>query len=54
MEIYEKRGIWYVTNPPHPLKKFDSEEDAIKYTKGHAVEEPDEDDWDDDWDDDDE
>ena len=48
MEIYEKRGVWYVTNPPNPVKKFDSEEDAIAYVGGHAVEEPDDDEWDDD------
>jgi len=53
MEIHSKRGVWYVTEPGHPVKRFDSEEKAIAYVGGHAVEEPDHDD-EDDWDDDEE
>ncbi len=47
-KIHSKRGIWYVTQPGHPVKTFDSEEKAIAYVGGHAVEEPDEDEWEDD------
>ena len=50
-KIHSKRGVWYVTHPPHPVKAFDSEEAAIAYVQGHALVEPDDDD---DWDDDEE
>ena len=42
MEIHEKRGMWIVTVGPEK-RVFDNEADAIKYAKGHHVEEPDED-----------
>jgi hypothetical protein len=52
MEIYEKRGVWYVADPPNDVQKFDSEAAAIAYV---ACTEPDdmdsildEDYWDDD------
>jgi|TARA_B110000263_G_C15147884_1_gene436425 hypothetical protein len=34
MEIHSKRGVWYVTEPDHPIKRFDSEEAALAYVKG--------------------
>ena len=34
MEIKEKRGVWYVINPPEPKKAFKSEKDAKAYVKG--------------------
>jgi len=48
MKIHSKRGIWYVTSPPDPVKRFDSEEAALAYIKGEDPVEPDEDD-DDEW-----
>jgi hypothetical protein len=51
MEIYEKRGVWYVADPPNDVQKFDSEAAALAYVKGYAIEEPDDDDY---WDDDEE
>ena len=47
MEIHEKRGMWIVTGGPEK-RVFDNEADAIKYAKGHHVEEPDEDEWEED------
>ena len=47
-KIHEKRGIWYVTQPGHTVRQFESEAAAIAYVGGHAVEEPDEDEWEDD------
>ena len=48
MEIKEKRGLWFVLNPPQPKKEFDSEEAAIAYVRGQQFIEPDNDNWDDD------
>ena len=48
MKIHSKRGVWYVTEPDHPVKQFDSEEAALAYIKGEDPVEPDEDD-DDEW-----
>lgn len=46
MYIKEKRGIWYVIDPPDPKKTFDSEEEALAYVKGEDPVEPDDDiDW---------
>ena len=52
MEISSKRGIWYVTQPDMPVKRFDSEAKALAYING----EPDLNDIDDEdyWDDDEE
>ena len=44
MEIKSKRGVWYVTNPPDPVRRFDSEEAAVAYVKGEDPVEPDDDD----------
>tara|TARA_B100001245_G_scaffold24925_1_gene16280 strand:+ start:102 stop:263 length:162 start_codon:yes stop_codon:yes gene_type:complete len=44
MKIHSKRGIWYVTAPPDPVKRFDSEEAAIAYVRGQQFVEPDDDD----------
>lgn len=44
MEIHKKRDIWYVTEPNHPVKRFDSEEAAIAYVRGEQFVEPDDDD----------
>ena len=44
MYIKEKRGIWYVIDPPDPKKTFDSEEAAIAYVRGEQFVEPDDDD----------
>ena len=51
-KIHSKRGVWYVTEPGHPMKTFESEAAAIAYVGGHA--EPDDLDsiLDEDWDDD--
>ena len=43
MKIHQKRGIWYVTEPDHPVKRFDSEEAAISYVRGEQFVEPDDD-----------
>ena len=48
MEIKSKRGVWYVTNPPDPVRKFESEEAAIAYVRGEQFVEPDDDFWEDD------
>ena len=48
MKIHSKRGVWYVTEPDHPVRKFDSEEAALAYVKGEDPVEPDEDE-DDEW-----
>tara|TARA_R110002020_G_scaffold55026_5_gene152931 strand:- start:460 stop:630 length:171 start_codon:yes stop_codon:yes gene_type:complete len=50
-KIHSKRGVWYVTEPGHPLKTFESEAEAIAYVGGHT--EPDDLDsiLDEDWDD---
>jgi hypothetical protein len=48
MKIHSKRGIWYVTAPPDPVKRFDSEEAAIAYVRGQQFVEPDVDDDDED------
>lgn len=40
MQIHEKRGMWIVTGGAEK-RVFDNEADAIKYAKGHYVEEPD-------------
>ena len=45
MEIHKKRGIWYVTDPPDPVRRFDSEEAALAYVKGEDPVEPDDDDY---------
>ena len=45
MDIKEKRGIWYVINPPAPKKTFDSKEAALAYVKGEDPVEPDDDDY---------
>ena len=34
MKIHSKRGVWCVTEPEHPVKRFDSEEAAIAYVNG--------------------
>ena len=44
MKIHSKRGMWYVTAPPDPVKTFDSEEAAIAYVRGEQFAEPDDDD----------
>ena len=44
MEIKSKRGVWYVTNPPDPVRKFESEEAAVAYVRGEQFVEPDDDD----------
>ena len=44
MKIHSKRGIWYVTEPDHPVRRFDSEEKALAYVKGEDPVEPDDDD----------
>tara|TARA_B100000470_G_scaffold26849_1_gene17610 strand:- start:1582 stop:1740 length:159 start_codon:yes stop_codon:yes gene_type:complete len=49
MEIHNKRGVWYVINPPAPKKQFDSEEEALAYVKGEDPVEPDDDDDEDEW-----
>ncbi len=51
MKIHSKRGVWYVTDPPDPVKRFDSEEAAVAYVRGEQFVEPDDDDF---WEDDDE
>ena len=48
MKIHSKRGVWYVTEPDHPVRKFDSEEAALAYVKGEDPVEPD-DEEDDEW-----
>lgn len=54
MQIYKKRGVWYVTEPDMPVKRFDSEEAALAYVNG--VQQPDDLDsiLDEDWEDDEE
>ena len=44
MEIHKKRGVWYVTDPPDPVKRFDSEDAAVAYVRGEQFVEPDDDD----------
>ena len=44
MKIHSKRGIWYVTAPDCPVRKFDSEAAAISYVRGEQFVEPDDDD----------
>jgi hypothetical protein len=34
MKIHSKRGVWYVTEPDHPVRRFDSEEAAMAYVNG--------------------
>ena len=34
MKIHSKRGVWFVTEPDHPVKRFDSEEKALAYVNG--------------------
>ena len=43
MKIHSKRGIWYVTAPDCPVRKFDSEAAAISYVRGEQFVEPDDD-----------
>ena len=43
-KIHAKRGVWYVTEPDHPVRHFDSEESALAYVKGEDPVEPDDDD----------
>ena len=33
-KIHSKRGVWYVTRPDHPVRRFDSEEAAMAFVKG--------------------
>ena len=44
VKIHSKRGVWYVTAPPDPVKRFDSEEAALAYINGEDPVEPDDDD----------
>ena len=44
MKIHSKRGVWYVSAPPDPVKTFESEEAAIAYVRGEQFAEPDDDD----------
>ena len=53
MKIHSKRGIWYVTEPGHPVMRFPTEEAASAYVKGEHPVEPDHD-HDDEWEDDEE
>ena len=50
VKIHSKRGIWYDTNTPDTVKRFDSQEAAVANVKGEDPVEPDDDDdfWEDD------
>jgi hypothetical protein len=40
MKIHSKLGVWYVTEPGHDVRKFDSEKDAKAYVKGEKPVKP--------------
>ena len=48
MEIHQKRGLWFVLNPPQPKKTFESEKEALAYIKEGASPKFDDEDWEDD------
>ena len=33
-KIHSKRGVWYVTRPDHPVRRFKSEKDAMAFVEG--------------------